>query len=62
MKLENLLKPIFAAVLLPAAFVASAVDYDFEENGIYYGFYETKKECFVTYNEDDKYEGDIVIP
>lgn len=68
MKLKNLLKPIFAAVLLPAAFVASAADYDFEENGIYYHYFYTsivkqdRSRCVVTSNGSDKYEGDIVIP
>ena len=39
-----------------------AFSYDFEVNGIYYGYDSNNQSAYVTYNNSQKYTGEIIIP
>ena len=39
-----------------------AFSYDFEVNGIYYGYDSNNQSAYVTYNNSQKYTGEILIP
>ena len=60
MKQRFTLKAVLFLAALLTGLHASA--YDFESGGLYYNFNETAGTVSVTYNNDVKYSGDIVIP
>lgn len=51
-----------ALIVLFLLFGRQAYSYDFEVNGIYYGYDSNSQTAYVTFDNSKKYTGDIIIP
>lgn len=51
-----------ALIVLLLLIGQQAFSYDFEVNGIYYGYDSNNQTAYVTYNYSQKYTGDVKIP
>ena len=52
----------WALIVLLLLIGQQALSYDFEVNGIYYGYDSNSQTAYVTFDNSKKYTGDIIIP